>query len=168
MNTLRSRTSLILALLSVSCAMGEAQTTNTPGPGFQRLGKIKPRSAKEIASSSWSIGGETLDRDFGVYANYKKFLGPLGAKAIRLQAGWAKCERKAAGAARSRAAVRRHPVAEFRLTALEAPAGRLGVVKAGVPDTVDHLAVGHETFSCTQPYLVTPRGAAMDLIPAKC
>lgn len=92
MNTSRSRTWLILALLSVSCAVGEAQTTNTPGPGFQRLGKIKPRAAKDIASSSWSIGGETLDRDFGVYANYKKFLGPLGAKAIRLQAGWAKCE----------------------------------------------------------------------------
>lgn len=61
---------------------------------FPRLGKIKPRSAKEIVSSSWSIGGETLDRDFGVYANYKRFLGPLGAKAIRLQAGWAKCETK--------------------------------------------------------------------------
>jgi hypothetical protein len=52
--------------------------------------------------------------------------------------------RKAAGAARTRAAVRRHPVAEFRLAALEAPAGRLGVVETGVPDTVDHLAMGHE------------------------
>ncbi len=44
-------------------------------------------------ASSWSIGGETLDRDFAVYNNYKKYLGPLGAKAIRLQAGWAKCEK---------------------------------------------------------------------------
>ena len=94
MNTSSSRTWLIVALLSVSCAVGEAQTTNTPVPGFQRLGKIKPRAAKDITSSSWSIGGETLDRDFGLYASYKKFLGPLGAKAIRLQAGWAKCETK--------------------------------------------------------------------------
>jgi len=92
MNTPKHPTWLILALLAVSCAVEEAQTTNTPGPGFYRLGKIKPRAAKEITSSSWSIGGETLDRDFGIYANYKKFLGPLGAKAIRLQAGWAKCE----------------------------------------------------------------------------
>ncbi len=92
MNNPKHPIGLILALLAVSCAVGEAQTTNLPGPGFQRLGKIKPRAAKEISSSSWSIGGETLDRDFGVYANYKKFLGPLGAKAIRLQAGWAKCE----------------------------------------------------------------------------
>ncbi len=62
-------------------------------PEFPVLGKVKSRSAKEIASSSWSIGGETLDRDFAVYANYKKYLGPLGAKHIRLQAGWAKCEK---------------------------------------------------------------------------
>ena len=94
MNTSRSRTWLILALLSVSCTVGKAQTTNSPGPGFVRLGKIKPRAAKDIASSSWSVGGETLDRDFGVYANYKAFLGPLGAKGIRLQCGWAKCETK--------------------------------------------------------------------------
>ena len=84
---------LILALLAVSCPAAVAQTTDSPGPGFLPLGKIKPRSAKDIASSTWSIGGETLDRDFGVYANYKKYLGPLGAKAIRLQTGWAKCER---------------------------------------------------------------------------
>ena len=64
-----------------------------PAAAAPLLGKIKPRSAKEIASSSWSIGGETLDRDFAVYANYKQFLGPLGAKHIRLQAGWAKCEK---------------------------------------------------------------------------
>jgi hypothetical protein len=58
------------------------------------IGKIAPRSAKDITASDWSIGGETLDRDFAIYANYKKYLGPLGAKAIRFQAGWAKCETK--------------------------------------------------------------------------
>src|SRR5947209_5353307 len=47
-------------------------------------------------------------------------------------------------AARSRAAVRRHPVAEFRLAALEASAACLGVVKAGVPDTIDQFAVRHQ------------------------
>ncbi len=57
------------------------------------LGRIRPRSAQEITSSSWSIGGETLDRDYAVYENYRDHLGPLGAKGIRLQAGWAKCEK---------------------------------------------------------------------------
>jgi hypothetical protein len=62
-------------------------------PTWPPLGKIKPRAAAEVASSNWSIGCETLDRDFGIYANFKKHLGPLGAKAVRLQAGWAKCEK---------------------------------------------------------------------------
>jgi len=55
---------------------------------------ICPRSASEIASSNWSVGGETLDRDFADYDSYKSYLGPLGAKAIRVQTGWAKCEKK--------------------------------------------------------------------------
>ena len=60
---------------------------------FPCIGKLATRSALEIKSSTWSVGGETLDRDFAIYANYKKYLGPLGAKGIRVQAGWAKCEK---------------------------------------------------------------------------
>lgn len=90
-------TALLLAsLVALPAALVGAvpQSPAADSVNFPLLGKLKPRSAKEIASSSWSVGGETLDRDFGVYANYKRFLGPLGAKAIRLQAGWAKCETK--------------------------------------------------------------------------
>jgi hypothetical protein len=87
---------LLVQLVALPAALVGAvpQSPAADSVNFPPLGKIKPRSAKEIVSSSWSIGGETLDRDFGVYANYKKFLGPLGAKAIRLQTGWAKCETK--------------------------------------------------------------------------
>lgn len=63
--------------------------------GFPRIGKLVVRHAREITSSTWSVGGETMDRDFAIYNNYKEYLGPLGAKAIRLQAGWAKCEKVA-------------------------------------------------------------------------
>ncbi|MBC8126060.1 MAG: hypothetical protein H8M99_02780 [Gloeobacteraceae cyanobacterium ES-bin-144] len=76
-----------LALTSILTATAQID------PGLPLLGKLKTHSAKEIPSSNWSIGGETLDRDFGVYENYKKYLGPLGAKSIRLQTGWAKCEK---------------------------------------------------------------------------
>lgn len=62
-------------------------------PGLPRVGTLAVRHAKEIESSDWSVGGETLDRDFATYGNYRHYLGPLGAKAIRLQAGWAKCEK---------------------------------------------------------------------------
>ena len=67
--------------------------TETTGIQLPKLGTIKPRAASEIASSPWSIGGETLDRDYADYSKYKSYLGPLGAKGLRLQAGWAKCEK---------------------------------------------------------------------------
>jgi hypothetical protein len=70
--------------------LSAASPTTIPLP---ILGKIVTRSAHEIEASDWSVGGEVLDRDFASYAAYKKYLGPLGAKAIRLQAGWAKTDR---------------------------------------------------------------------------
>lgn len=87
---IRIRTTLCVALLLASGCTGIAQVDVT----LPLVGKINPRSSREIVSSSWSIGGETLDRDFAVYKNYKTFLAPLGTKEIRLQAGWAKCEKK--------------------------------------------------------------------------
>jgi hypothetical protein len=60
---------------------------------MKRIGSIKPRNAKEIQSSRITVGCETLDRDLAVWDNYKAYLPPLGVKKIRLQAGWAKCEK---------------------------------------------------------------------------
>lgn len=83
---------LAAAALALAPAVGQELTPST-GITLPVLGKVTPRAAKDIASSGWSIGGETLDRDFANYAHYKSYLGPLGAKGIRLQAGWAKCEK---------------------------------------------------------------------------
>ncbi|MCF0069695.1 hypothetical protein LZD49_04375 [Dyadobacter sp. CY261] len=60
---------------------------------WEVLGKLQTRDAKQIRHSSWSIGGETLDRDYTDYQSYRTWLGPLGAKRIRLQGGWSKCEK---------------------------------------------------------------------------
>lgn len=57
-----------------------------------RLGKVAPRHAKEIQASNWSVGAETMDRDYTIYDNWKEYLGPLGIKKARIQAGWAKTE----------------------------------------------------------------------------
>jgi len=62
-------------------------------PAWKEVGQLKTRDAKAIASSTWSIGAETLDRDYTDYQSYKTYLGPLGAKRIRLQGGWSKCEK---------------------------------------------------------------------------
>ena len=62
-------------------------------PGWKEVGQLKTRDAKDIKSSTWSIGGETLDRDYTDYQSWKTYLGPLGAKRLRLQGGWSKCEK---------------------------------------------------------------------------
>ena len=62
-------------------------------PGLKQIGTIKPRSAKEISGSNWTLGCETLDRDFADYQQYKEYIVPLGIKTIRLQGGWAKTEK---------------------------------------------------------------------------
>lgn len=56
------------------------------------LGQVQPRSANDIVANNWSIGAETMDRDLINFDSWKDHLGPLGAKQVRLQGGWAKCE----------------------------------------------------------------------------
>jgi len=91
------KTSLFLVCsATVALALGTAaaqELTPTTGITLPVLGQVTPRAAKDVGSSPWSIGAETIDRDFTVYENFKKYLGPLGAKGVRLQAGWAKCEK---------------------------------------------------------------------------
>ncbi|QIP12694.1 hypothetical protein G8759_08680 [Spirosoma aureum] len=93
---LHSFRSFSLLGISITTALGQtvsvSQTVSEPR-GFREVGQLRPRSAKEIKSSTWSIGGETLDRDYTDYQSYRGLLGPLGAKRIRLQGGWAKCEK---------------------------------------------------------------------------
>ena len=60
---------------------------------FPRIGTVRPRSATEIGPSNWTLGCETLDRDFADWDEYKDYIPPLGLKTIHLQSGWAKCER---------------------------------------------------------------------------
>jgi hypothetical protein len=62
-------------------------------PNWKVIGQLKTRDAKAIKASTWSIGGETLDRDYTDYQSWKTYLGPLGAKRLRLQGGWSKCEK---------------------------------------------------------------------------
>ncbi|MHC4541638.1 MAG: GH39 family glycosyl hydrolase, partial [Planctomycetota bacterium] len=77
---------IALSAAGTACAAG--------GTEWPCIGKIKPRSAKEIHASNFSIGAETMDRDYTIYENWKKYLGPLGFKKARIQAGWAKTEKQ--------------------------------------------------------------------------
>jgi len=94
---------LSAGLLGCSVAMGQQVTKyksitwekfNKTGPELKPLGHLAVRHAKDIASSPWSVGCETLDRDYGDFSQYKEYVGELGVKHARLQSGWAKTEKQ--------------------------------------------------------------------------
>ena len=79
---------LIVILLCLS------HSANPADIGWKPIGQIKPRHANEIESSNWSVGAETMDRDYTLYRNWKDYLGPLGIQKARIQGGWAKTEKR--------------------------------------------------------------------------
>jgi len=85
------RWSIVLAVFLGLAAAGLAEDE---GIAYPQVGAIRPRSAREITASNWSVGAETMDRSYTVYANWKEYLGPLGVKKARIQAGWARTERQ--------------------------------------------------------------------------
>ncbi len=66
--------------------------------GLRQIGRLKPRQAREIADSPWSIGCETIDRGYVDFAHTGPHLADLGAKHARIQAGWARCDPRGDGA----------------------------------------------------------------------
>ena len=43
-----------------------------------RLGTLRPRAAREIRGSNWTLGCEVLDRDFANFEEYKENVEPIG------------------------------------------------------------------------------------------
>ena len=62
--------------------------------GLEPDGWLEVREAKDIDAGPWwwSVGCETLDRDYADWNQYKSLLPTLGAKHGRLFSGWAKTE----------------------------------------------------------------------------
>ena len=58
------------------------------------IGELSPLPSSLDAASYWSVGSETLDRDFADFDNYKEFMRETGVGYARLQSGWAKTEKK--------------------------------------------------------------------------
>lgn len=58
------------------------------------LGTLKTKPSDGSGNSYWSVGCETLDRDFGIFSEYKDYVGELGVGYARIQSGWAKCEQE--------------------------------------------------------------------------
>ena len=90
---------VLLASIAVSTSFSQNKYSSWEiykysGPGLKQIGWMATRHSSEINSSSWSVGCETLDRDYAKFSVYKDYVGELGVKHARLQSGWAKCETK--------------------------------------------------------------------------
>lgn len=68
--------------------VGEARWNRS----LETLGNIRHRDVQEIGLNGFSVGCETLDRDYATYDAYKSYLGPLGCTQARILSGWAKTE----------------------------------------------------------------------------
>ncbi len=94
----------LLSLCVCSAAVGQSKPRQYPsitwnqflasGPELKQVGRLAVRHSRDIESSPWSVGCETLDRDFAKFSVYKDYVGELGVKHARLQSGWAKCEKQ--------------------------------------------------------------------------
>jgi len=71
----------------------DTRVQTTLDPGLKRIGTLVPKSVHEIGSSRWTLGCETMDREYSNYDAFKEYLPALGIKRIRLQGGWARTEK---------------------------------------------------------------------------
>lgn len=62
-------------------------------PGLTYLGTLAPKNVREIVTSQWTLGCETIDREYSDYNAFKEYLPALGIRRIRLQGGWARTEK---------------------------------------------------------------------------
>jgi len=71
----------------------DTRVQTTLDPAMTRIGTLKPKGVAEIGSSRWTLGCETIDREYSNYHAFKEYLPALGIKRIRLQGGWARTEK---------------------------------------------------------------------------
>lgn len=65
----------------------------TLDPGLELLGVLRPKSVSEISSSRWTLDCAGMDREHADWRAIKEYVAPLGISRIRVQAGWARCEK---------------------------------------------------------------------------
>lgn len=54
-----------------------------------------PINPSDLSRESWwSVGCETMDRDYAHFEKFRQYVGQTGVGYARLQSGWAKCERE--------------------------------------------------------------------------
>ena len=92
---LKKPVSATVLMLGLVAAAGGELPAQPAADGLEMpvVGTLVPRMAPDPKDDQWMIGCELLDRDFTKFAAYKDYLPRLGIRSIRLQGGWAKCEK---------------------------------------------------------------------------
>lgn len=95
------RTLTILAAITLAAITANAQTLKK-SVTWEKIcanpvklplaGQIQPRESSLDAPSIWSVGCETMDRDYAHFEKFKQYVGQTGIGYARLQSGWAKTE----------------------------------------------------------------------------
>ena len=84
----------LLAALAAGMSPTAAAESCGPKVDLKLVGTLQGVGTRVNRGQPWMLGCETLDRDFTDFDSYKAYLEPLGIKRIRLQCGWAKCEKE--------------------------------------------------------------------------
>ncbi len=58
------------------------------------ISELEPVRSNLETPSIWSVGVETMDRDYADFNNFRQYVGETGVGYGRLQSGWAKTEKK--------------------------------------------------------------------------
>jgi len=95
--TILAVAAVIIAFTSSAAGLKKSVTweniRNHPAP-LPVIGEVSPKPSELDRPSLWSVGSETLDRDFAKFDNYIQYMKATGVGYARLQSGWAKSEPK--------------------------------------------------------------------------
>ena len=103
MSYCKDKVAVVTVLVAASCAAAGAtpllsaaadRVKTGPEVNLTWIGTLVPRTVAEIGPSDFTIGCETVDRGYADFEAYKEYLPKLGIRKIRVQAGWARCEKE--------------------------------------------------------------------------
>ena len=85
---------MMVTLVAVDLLFVSLRAEESLMDGMPVIGRIRAKGVGIHTSKMWMLGCECLDRDYAEFAKYRDYILPLGIGRIRLQAGWARCERE--------------------------------------------------------------------------
>ena len=85
---------MMVTLVAVDLLFVSLRAEESLMDGMPVIGRIRAKGVGTHTSKMWMLGCECLDRDYAEFLKYRDYILPLGIGRIRLQAGWARCERE--------------------------------------------------------------------------